>query len=120
MTQRKKVIMAFRGDRLKLIREKRGLSQAALADLAGVSKRQITRYEGGSGDPTSDTLYRIAHALQCSVDFLLDLTDEQTGHVPEIAPDILRMARQFSELPEPLRNAIKAILRSQTNGSNGK
>lgn len=73
----------MRGDRLKLIRELRGLSQDDLAQRAKMHKQQIYRYEKGESDPTSDTILRIAEALEVSTDYLLGLVSEPTGQYRE-------------------------------------
>lgn len=57
----------------EIIRERRaelGLSQAELADLVGVDKRQIRRYEAGDAQPTLSAAVAIAKALGVSIDEL--------------------------------------------------
>jgi predicted RNase H-like HicB family nuclease/DNA-binding XRE family transcriptional regulator len=44
-------------------REARGLSQAALAELAGVKQQQIAKLEDPDGNPTLATLEKLADAL---------------------------------------------------------
>lgn len=58
--------------RLKELRAKRGLTQAALANRAGVTLSYIGRLEIGRHDPQLSTLYRIAKALNISVGDLVD------------------------------------------------
>lgn len=43
----------FRGDRLKRIREKKGLTQANLEERLGLDPTRIYRYETGRSEPTS-------------------------------------------------------------------
>lgn len=45
------------------LRRSRGLSQAALAERAAVQQADISRIERGLGNPTRDTLVRLADAL---------------------------------------------------------
>jgi transcriptional regulator with XRE-family HTH domain len=56
---------------LRSKREAAGFSRARLAELVGVSERQIARYEGGA-HPTLPVAQRIAEALGCSLDDLVD------------------------------------------------
>lgn len=52
---------------LKQLRKSKGLSQQALADLAGVNIRQIQKYESGEYNPNNMTLKNavsIADALE--------------------------------------------------------
>ena len=57
-------------------RKAAGLSQRQLADRAGVSVRALQHYEQGSLDinkAAAEQVYRLARALGCSIEELLDL-----------------------------------------------
>ena len=65
---------------LKTIREHVGISQAALAEKSEVSIRMISFYEQGAKDinkAAGITLYRLAQALGCTVEDLLELNTEE-------------------------------------------
>ena len=51
------------GKRLKKLREAKGVSQAALAEKAELSRGYLIRLEAGRQDPTLCTLERLAEAL---------------------------------------------------------
>jgi transcriptional regulator with XRE-family HTH domain len=51
--------------RLVTLREERGLSQARLAELAGVDRKTINRIEKNRFSPSLDTLTRISVVLRC-------------------------------------------------------
>jgi len=51
-------------EKIKVIREKKGLSQADLADLVGVDQSTICRIEAGGQRVYVDTLVDIAEALE--------------------------------------------------------
>jgi transcriptional regulator with XRE-family HTH domain len=53
--------------RLKALRETKGLSQAAVAKDAGISREHLARLEAGRYDPSVGTLERIARALGVSL-----------------------------------------------------
>jgi len=55
------------GERLKTVREKKGLSQYQLSDLSKVPRNTIIRIEHGKVDPRISTLKRIAKALGVDV-----------------------------------------------------
>jgi len=59
----------FRPDRLKALREAKGLSQEQLAKLAGLSHSLIAKSEHGKNLPRSDTLDKLAQALDCTIDY---------------------------------------------------
>ncbi len=52
---------------LKRIRKERGLSQARLAELAGVDKVTIVHIETGKVSPNVSTLAKLADALDCEL-----------------------------------------------------
>ena len=51
------------GERIKKVRQEKGLSQKALGQLLGVSQQHIAQYETGKRKPKYDTLKKIIHAL---------------------------------------------------------
>lgn len=51
------------GERIGLMREQAGLTQKALGQKIGVSAVTITRYENGMRNPSINTVFRIAAAL---------------------------------------------------------
>lgn len=75
--------MPINGDRLRRIREKRGLSQRELARLCHIGEMQIYRYENGKGEPSADFLARIARQLDVSTDYLLNLSNNEVGLLRE-------------------------------------
>jgi len=62
-------------DRIRNARLLRGYTQEEFAEVLGMSKNQVSRYERGSNDPTGESLIKIAQALDVSVDYLLGLSD---------------------------------------------
>ena len=51
--------------RLVSLREERGLSQARLAELAGIDRKTINRIERNRFSPSLDTLTRISVVFRC-------------------------------------------------------
>jgi transcriptional regulator with XRE-family HTH domain len=60
------------GDHLRARREKRGLTQEKLAELAGVDRKLIYRTELGQTSPRLDAVVQIADALKIAVTDLVD------------------------------------------------
>ena len=54
------------------MRKKRGLSQERLAELSGVHRVSIARYETGKASPNVRTLRRLADALKVSPEKLIE------------------------------------------------
>lgn len=68
-------ISFLRRDRLRIARERRGLTQRELAALCGIGENQINKYENRDGEPSARVLYLLAQQLDVSVDYLLGLSD---------------------------------------------
>lgn len=68
--------MSVIGDRLRRVREARGLSLQELADRSGVTKAAIWRLEQGQNAPRTETLDRLASALEVASDYLAGHTSE--------------------------------------------
>ncbi|WP_151769792.1 helix-turn-helix domain-containing protein [Streptomyces abyssomicinicus] len=62
----------------RLLREQRGLSMAELARQAGLAKQTLSTVEQGTGNPTVDTLFAIATALEVPVTRLVSVREEVT------------------------------------------
>ncbi len=58
--------------RIKVLRDRRGLTQEQLAEKAGVSRTYLARLETGRQDPTLSTLEKLAKALGVRVGRLLE------------------------------------------------
>jgi transcriptional regulator with XRE-family HTH domain len=72
--------MLFKGDRLREIREKRGLSQRELAERCNISDLQVHRYEVGKNDPSASILGVMAGTLGVSTDYLLGIVSNPDPH----------------------------------------
>jgi len=59
------------GRRIRHLRERAGLSQETLGELAGVSRWTVYRTELGTYSPRLDVLLRLARALEVPPDRLL-------------------------------------------------
>ena len=59
------------GERLKEIREERGVSMSELARQMGTSQQNISRWEKGERVPSGETLIKLADFLNVSIDYLV-------------------------------------------------
>ena len=64
------------GERIRMIRQKRGLNQPQLAERLGVTKNAITNWETGFSRPDLGTIPRLCEALNVSADTLLGIRRE--------------------------------------------
>lgn len=60
------------GDRIRNIRERKHLTQEDLADLTNIHRVTIAKYESGKIEPSSNSLKKLAYALEVSVDEIVN------------------------------------------------
>jgi transcriptional regulator with XRE-family HTH domain len=56
------------GAALRRLRERRGVAQYKVADLAGITKGMLSAYETGRQCPSLPTLVSVLQALDCSAE----------------------------------------------------
>src|SRR4051812_39079361 len=76
--------------RLRSVRATRGLTQAELGRLAGLTPTYISRLEGGGAAPGIDLVAKLAKALGTTVPDLLP-TDEPPDPLPGLKEQARRM-----------------------------
>lgn len=76
------------GERIRSARMKLGLTQPQLADLLGLSRGIISRWETGLARPSLDRLEPLAERLNVSIEQLLGFTttEAQTSHRARTVP----------------------------------
>ncbi len=111
----------MRGDRLRAIREQRGLTQQELTERCGLGVNAIWKYENGENDPTGDVIARIAKELEVTSDFLLGLVDHPEARLQtsNLTPDQRRLLAAFEsgDVVALLRLATKVAEESQREES---
>lgn len=63
------------GQKLRAIRALKGISQARLAEISGVSPTAIAQYETGRRDLRADTIRKLCDALGVQVTYKVDGTE---------------------------------------------
>jgi predicted transcriptional regulator len=61
---------------LRAARERRDMSQTALANQSGIVPSAISHFESGRREPSAGSLRKLAVALDITADYLLGLTKE--------------------------------------------
>lgn len=69
------------GRRIASMRGFRTMTQDQLGGLVGVSKQTVSNWEHDRRAPDADNLRLICKALDCSADYLLELTNDPNGTV---------------------------------------
>ena len=88
------------GERLKLLRKSRGITQEQLAEIIGVERSSIGKYEGKSKTiPSDDVKAKIADYFNVSTDYLLGRSDvaEPTKNMFQVRLKTLRERAGLSQ-----------------------
>lgn len=83
------------------LRDKKGWSQADLADKSGVSRVMVGKYERGEAVPSIDAAKKIADALETSLDYLTG--DTKT---PAYDKKTLQRLEDLQQLEEPKKQTL--------------
>lgn len=82
------------GDKIKLYRENKRMTQNEVADMLNVSPATISKYESGALEPNIESLKRLAELFEISIDELL--SDEKEFDISKInVLDILREQKEM-------------------------
>lgn len=83
--------------RLREARENANLTQQALADLIGVQRAVISKYENGMIEPSISQLKKIAAALNVSVTYLMEAKGELSPQIYQVFLE--RLFRELENAP---------------------
>lgn len=94
------------GARIKRARLAKGLSQAQLAGMIGLSREAVTAYESGRMRLLDDMIARLARALSVSADDLLGLAKSEVSPIDAPSVQIARRMQRIKKLPAAEQKAI--------------
>lgn len=64
------------GEKLKMLREKRGWTQAQAAEKLGISSQVVSNYERDYRFPDKEILFTISQVYNCSLDWLFGVSED--------------------------------------------
>lgn len=108
----------FTGDRLKKLREERGLSQAEVAKAIGVGRTTYLKYETGENKPTRK-LEELSRLFSVSYDYLLGREEsprEQiariltSGETQAVSPERMRLIGTIKRIPQERLDEVQRFL----------
>lgn len=111
------------GERVREIRERRGMTQDKLAEAADISKSFLSEIENDKSNVGAQILLRIANALGASVDYLLQgAVREANEKEPVVIPSNLSRAAEelnltYAETRE-LLDAHNSVIARRSSRSN--
>ena len=81
--------------RIRLLRQARGISQVELAKQLGVTKQSISNWENDNIQPSIDMLKQLAQVFSVSTDYLLGLDHTDIIDVSGLTPEVIGHLQQL-------------------------
>lgn len=94
------------GEKVKLARIQRKMSQQELGLLAETHQKNISKYEKDLVIPSATTLKKIADALKVTTDYLLG--NEEANVVKDIA--LMQQFKEIDNMPEEEKGALMKVI----------
>lgn len=97
--------------RLSELRQKRGLTQAQIAEQLGVKRARYNAWEQAISQPDLDMTKKIATFYNVSIDYLTGFTEMKNAEIDrkeQLDPDVRVIQRAATEMsPEQRKEALK-------------
>lgn len=98
------------GERLKLFRKRKGISQEELADRLHVVRQTVSKWEQGTSVPDASMLVKISEQLDVSVSELLGAHIEDKDDTDTISEKLASINESLAIRNRHTRKIIKAII----------
>lgn len=72
-------------ERLQFLRKKEDFSQEQLADMLGISRQAVSKWESGQGKPEIDNIIKLTQIYNVSADYILLGKEEITENKTEVS-----------------------------------
>lgn len=95
-------------NRLKMLRVEKGLSQAEVASIFGVSQQTVGVWERDKSSPNPEMLVKIADYFDVSTDYLLG----REGHNFSLSKEQKNLLQMFDSLSKEAKETIWTMLNS--------
>lgn len=94
-----------REDRLRALRERKGLTQGGAAKKMGIVRTTYSNYEAGNREPDNDTLRKFAEFYEVSTDYLLgnNTTNDQARNA---------VIEEYNRLPQEERKIVDDMIKA--------
>lgn len=84
----------------------RGIKPNPIATEIGIASGTLSKWKEGKTFPNGETLIKISNYFNCSIDYLLGISDTKHPSKNEISSDDLILLEMLHSLPEDNRNDI--------------
>ena len=99
------------GEKIREQRKQAGLSQEQLADILGVSRQSISKWESDIAYPETDKLIELGKLFDCSMDYLLkeDVTEKSDVQASGFTEKVEEISRKV--MTDKNKGKAKKILK---------
>ena len=105
------------GEKLSKIRKENNYTQEQLAEILGVSRQSISKWESDIAYPETDKLIKIGKLFECSMDYLLneDITEKQGTQPAEKESFLDIFKKQFHERAKKRYSVCRFTISAKTH-----
>lgn len=84
------------GEKITKQRKERNYTQEQLADLLGVSRQSVSKWESDIAYPETDKLLELGKLFDCSMDYLLkeEVTEKSDAQAPAFTEKVEQISRK--------------------------
>ena len=110
-------------ENLRKIREKRNINQLKVAMDLEITQESISKYETNKAMPSSTVLIKLANYFNCSVDYLLDRTENPKMNIEKQSIEdekIENLIFRFKKLSTENKNKLDGFLSALEQEDNKK
>lgn len=98
-------------ENLAKIRKQCGRTQRNLSVILGFSQELISKYERGLSNPSIQSLKKMALFFNCSVDYLIDFTDNPLPHI-NLTPEQSNIIFKYNMLSKSDKSRLEGYMDS--------
>ncbi len=98
------------GEKIRMLRQEKGLSQVLLEKKSGVNSKLLSKYENGRIIPTADTLRKIAEGLETSADYLIfdNVPKDGLSQIEDL--DLFEKFKEVERMDAESKRTIKILI----------
>lgn len=98
------------GEKIRMLRQEKGLSQVLLEKKSGVNSKLLSKYENGRIIPTADTLRKIAEGLETSADYLIfdNVPKDGLSQIEDL--DLFEKFKEVEQMDAENKNIIRSLI----------
>ena len=94
---------------LRILRNKKGISQQTLASLLGISQQSVNKYENHDVEPDINTMIKIADYFDVTIDYLVGRGENETDSC-NLQSNSMDITQKYNSLTKKERDCIDMIL----------